>query len=266
MMKISKQGYSTIAVVLLVAILLALLATLLPTGLAWVIWSLAFVGSALVIYFFRDPERTIPTQANVLLSPADGKIVSIRMEEEPEYYQQKVQCISIFLSPLDVHINRVPVTGMVDYVRYYPGKFLMAWKEEASLENERAHFGITNPNGIRVMFKQITGFLARRTVYNLHEGDEVLAGDRFGLMKFSSRMDVLLPLDVDIQVREGERTVAGETVLAMLPTVRNGNTERSGITESTGSTESTATIMAASSNESEKTTHVASSEEAQRPS
>ena len=260
MMKISKQGYSTIAVVLQVAILLALMATLLPSGLAWVVWSLAFVGSVLVVYFFRDPERTIPTQTNLLLSPADGKIVSIRMEEEPEYFQQKVQCISIFLSPLDVHINRVPVSGTVDYVRYYPGKFLMAWKEEASLENERAHFGITNPNGIRVMFKQITGFLARRIVYNLHEGDEVLAGDRFGLMKFSSRMDVLLPLDVDIQVREGERTVAGETVLAMLPSVRNGNIE------SADKAQSSATSIAANSTESAKTPHVPSSEEAQRPS
>lgn len=216
-MKISKQGYSTIAVVLLVSALFAMIATLLPAWFSWAIWSILFLVSFVVIYFFRDPERVIPVGEELILAPADGKIVSIRMEHEPDYFQKEVRCISIFLSPLDVHINRVPVSGVVDYVRYYPGKFLMAWKEEASLENERAHFGITHPGGIQVMFKQITGFLARRIVYELKEGDTVQSGDRFGLMKFSSRMDVLLPADIEIRVQEGDRTVAGETVLALVP-------------------------------------------------
>ena len=226
-MKISKQGYSTIAWVLLGSLLLSLAATLLPIGISWVVWGFLLLVSLLVIYFFRDPERIIPVGEELILAPADGKIVSIRLEQESEYFHKQVRCISIFLSPLDVHINRVPVSGIVDYVRYYPGKFLMAWKEEASLENERAHFGITHPSGTQIMFKQITGFLARRIVYGLKEGQAVRAGKRFGLMKFSSRMDVLLPAGIEIAVQEGDRTVAGETVLAFVPANRSATSEAS---------------------------------------
>ena len=213
-MNISKQGFSTIAVVMGISSALLVISFLLPTVAQWIIWMILLIVNALVVFFFRDPDRVVPEDPALILAPADGKIVSIRIENEHEYFQKPVRCISIFLSPLDVHINRVPVSGSVDYVKYYPGKFLMAWKEEASLENERAHFVVRRQDGLQVMFKQITGFLARRIVYNLKEGTEVVAGQRFGLMKFSSRMDVLLPEDIAIEVTEGDRTTAGETILA----------------------------------------------------
>jgi phosphatidylserine decarboxylase len=167
----------------------------------------------LIIYFFRDPDRTPPGDENLILSPADGKVVLIQPVDEDEYIGKNVTQVSIFLSPLNVHVNRVPVTGKIEYVKYYPGKYLMAWENHASELNERAHFGVKHPSGIKMMFKQITGFLARRIVYHIEEGDEVKAGDRFGIMKFGSRMDILLPDNVRINVKKGDKTVAGESVI-----------------------------------------------------
>lgn len=211
---IAREGYSTILVVFLFSVLVALGASFGPSWLGYIIYPLLILLCGLILYFFRDPKRASPTDKNLILSPADGKVVLIQKIEENEYIGQPATQISIFLSPLDVHVNRVPVSGNLEFVKYYPGKYLMAWEDHASEMNERAHFGVKHDSGMKILFKQITGFMARRIVYHLSEGERIKAGQRFGIMKFGSRMDVILPKGVDIKVQKGDRTVAGESILA----------------------------------------------------
>ncbi len=210
---LAPEGYSTIAVVFAISIFAAF-------GLLWIAHWLVWVGyfflillCSLILYFFRDPKRDLPEDPDLIVAPADGKVVQIRKEKESAYIKKEVTRISIFLSPLDVHVNRVPATGKLEYVEYFPGKYLMAWEDHASELNERAHFGVLHPNGTRLMFKQITGFLARRIQYHIKEGDQLTVGQRFGIMKFGSRMDILIPEGIEILVREGDRTVAGESLI-----------------------------------------------------
>jgi phosphatidylserine decarboxylase len=215
---LASEGYPTIFIVILFSILAAWGVSFIDHQFVYVIYALLVVLCCLIVYFFRDPVRSSPEDPNLVLAPADGKIVLIREVEEKTYMDGKVTQISIFLSPLDVHVNRVPVKGKIEYLEYFPGKYLMAWEDHASELNERAHFGVLHPGGRKFMFKQITGFMARRIVYHLNEGDEVEAGQRFGIMKFGSRMDVLLPEGVEVVVDEGEKTVAGESVLGRIIT------------------------------------------------
>lgn len=172
------------------------------------------------LYFFRDPDRTAPKEAldgAAFLAPADGKIVEIVEEEEPLYLEGPSTRISIFLSPLNVHVNRVPANGVVEYVRYVPGDYLVAWHPKASEKNERSEIGIQHDSGTRILFKQIAGAVARRIEYHLDTGDGVTAGERFGIVKFGSRMDVHVPPHIDVHAEVGDKTTAGETVLGSLP-------------------------------------------------
>ncbi len=210
---IAKEGYSTILVVAVFVLIVGFGASFLPALLAYMIYAVLGILLALTIYFFRDPERDTPEDDSIIISPADGTVVLIREAEENEYVKGKVTQVSIFLSPLNVHVNRVPYSGTVEYVQYSPGKYLMAWEDHASEQNERAHFGVKHTSGTKMLFKQITGFLARRIVYNLKEGDKVESGERFGIMKFGSRMDLLLPDNVEIMVKKGDKTVAGESII-----------------------------------------------------
>lgn len=182
--------------------------------------ALAVGGLAFTLYFFRDPERTPPSDArdNGLLAPADGRVVEIVEEEEPLYIDGPAQRVSIFLSPLDVHVNRVPARGVVEYAKYRPGDYLVAWHPKASEKNERSELGVRHPSGTKVFFKQIAGAVARRIEYHIGEGDTVAAGERFGIVKFGSRMDVLVPPHVDLTLEKGQRVRAGETVIGWLPT------------------------------------------------
>lgn len=214
---IARDGYGTIAFVLAVSLTAGWLAGWLPDPWSFGIRALLLIPVLLVFWFFRDPERISPEGNGLVISPADGTIVLIREVEESEYLKGPARQISIFLSPLNVHVNRIPATGDLEYVKYYPGNYLMAWDEQASEKNERAHFGLHLPNGKKMLFKQITGFLARRIVYRIEEGDSLRAGDRFGIMKFGSRMDLLLPLDLELKVSVGEKTVAGETIIGRFP-------------------------------------------------
>jgi len=213
---ISKEGFGTIATVLILSVVLGFGASFLPDLLAYLIYAALGILSFLTIYFFRDPDRNTPDDDSLIISPADGKVVLIKDVEEAEYMNQPVTQISIFLSPLNVHVNRVPFSGTVEYVKYSPGQYLMAWEDHASELNERAHFGVKHTSGTKLLFKQITGFLARRIVYNLSEGDTVQAGERFGIMKFGSRMDLMLPKNVEIFVKKGDKTVAGESIIGKL--------------------------------------------------
>lgn len=213
---ISKEGYGTIGIVIIFSLAVGLGASFLPDLLSYLIYAVLGVLCLLTIYFFRDPDRQTPDDHSLIISPADGKVVLIKEVEESEYMNQPATQISIFLSPLNVHVNRVPFSGDLEYVKYSPGKYLMAWEDHASELNERAHFGVKHPSGTKMLFKQITGFMARRIVYNLKEGDQVVAGERFGIMKFGSRMDLLLPENVEIMVKRGEKTVAGESIIGKI--------------------------------------------------
>lgn len=210
---LAKEGYSTIAVVFLFTLFILFISTYMPGWAQIGSVTIALGIFCLILYFFRDPERVTPDDDSLIISPADGEVVLIQEVEENEYMGSKAIQVSIFLSPLDVHVNRNPINGTLEYLKYYPGKYLMAWEDHASEQNERAHFGVIHTSGTKMMFKQITGFLARRIVYHLEEGDELKAGDRFGIMKFGSRMDLLLPLSTKIEVKKGDKTVAGESII-----------------------------------------------------
>ena len=213
----AKDGYPSMALATVVmAIVFYLTYTFVNHWIAYPIYAVFFVMWAIVIYFFRDPERTPPEGEQLIISPADGKVVLIKKVQEDVYLKTQATQVSIFLSPLDVHVNRNPITGVLEYLKYHPGKYLMAWDENASDLNERADFGAKHPSGTKIFFKQITGFLARRIVYRIKEGDQLKAGERFGMMKFGSRMDIIVPDNVEIKVKEGDRTWAGQSVLAVI--------------------------------------------------
>ena len=213
----AKEGYPTMALATVVAgAVFYVTSTYFDHWFTHIIELAFLVMWGIVIYFFRDPERTPPEGEDLVISPADGKVVLIRKVEEDVYLNQSATQISIFLSPLNVHVNRNPVSGDLEYVKYHPGKKLMAWDENASELNERADFGVKHPSGTKFFFKQITGFLARRIVYHIKEGDTLKVGDRFGMMKFGSRMDVIVPENVEILVKEGDRTVAGQSILGKI--------------------------------------------------
>lgn len=218
---LAPEGYTLVAG--------AALTSLLAAGSAYVwlpgAWRFVGIGCAVllllfVVFFFRDPDRQPPRDASrLVLAPADGKVVEVvEVDYEPLYLQGPARRVSIFLSPLDVHVNRVPAEGVIEWVRYVPGAYLVAWHPKASEKNERSEIGLRHPSGTKILFKQIAGVLARRIVFHLKEGDAVQAGQRFGIVKFGSRMDVLVPPHVTLKVQVGDRVRAGETVLGWLPT------------------------------------------------
>jgi phosphatidylserine decarboxylase len=166
-----------------------------------------FVFGAFCLYFFRDPERNVPQGPHVV-SPADGKVMAVKPDIDG------LTRISIFLNVFDVHVNRSPVAGRVADVQYRRGAFLVASKETASVENEQNVVTVETDDGIRVIYKQIAGLIARRIVFNKRPGDTVAMGERIGLMKFGSRMDVLLGQEWKILVAPGQRVVGGESLLA----------------------------------------------------
>ena len=191
--------------------------------LSWFFWdAFAFVGVVLSIYclyFFRDPERFSPEGENIVVSPADGLVQMVIPDmtppEELDMGTEPCTRISIFLNIFDVHINRVPIAGKITACEYIKGKFLNAELDKASLENERQLLTVENKKG-KVGFVQIAGFVARRIICNIKQGDEVETGERFGLIRFGSRLDIYLPKSAKIKVREGQRSIGAETVLAEL--------------------------------------------------
>ena len=214
---ITKYGYDvffTVSIVCLLAIVLSLLFVE-PKILKYCIVVVSAVMLGLTINFFRDPERTSPAGENLVLSPADGKIIAIRQLEEREFLKSGATMVSIFMSPLNVHVNRNPISGMVKHLRYVKGEYFAAFEDKASEKNEQMVIGIEGPRG-RVLFKQIAGFLARRIVCTLKMDDTVKAGERFGMIKFGSRVDVFVPASAAVRAKVGDETVAGETVLAEL--------------------------------------------------
>ena len=186
---------------------------------SWPLWLLAFVLTVLalwVAYFFRDPERLGERGTELVIAPADGKIVQIAEVDEPAFLQSKSRRISIFMNVFDVHVNRYPAGGTIRYLHYNKGKFINAAADKASLENEQSSVGI-EPQKHRILVRQIAGLIARRIVTYSKVGERVNQGDRMGIIRFGSRVDVFLPLDAKSRVSVGQVTVAGVTVLAELP-------------------------------------------------
>jgi phosphatidylserine decarboxylase len=217
---LTKYGLSNIIIMISVGMILFIISAFFVKGLpAYLLLFLGFILISFTFIFFRDPERNIPKEAlekgNIILSPADGKIIEIVEEYEPKYFKEKAVRISIFLSPLDVHVNRIPISGIVDYFYYQPGSYLVAYHPKSSELNEQTHIGLNTIYG-KVLFKQIVGIVARRLVCEIKEGDTITVGNRFGMMKFGSRMDIIVPIGTEFKMKVGERVVAGETIIANL--------------------------------------------------
>lgn len=218
---LAREGYPIILSVVVLAALLIGVSFLAPPLWQAVLVLLAVAALGFTLYFFRDPQRVPPEEAaggTLLLAPADGRVVQVLHDvPEPLYLKGPATQVSIFLSPLNVHVNRVPADGEVEFVQYVPGEYLVAWHPKASEKNERSEIGLRHPSGTPVLFKQIAGAVARRIVYHLRVGDRVAAGQRYGIVKFGSRMDVLVPPHVEIFVKEGDRVAAGITIIGRLP-------------------------------------------------
>jgi phosphatidylserine decarboxylase len=174
------------------------------------------VLSGFFLFFFRDPDRVVTQAEKAVLSPADGRVMVAGASASQEFAPDNWKQVSIFLSPMDVHVNRLPVSGRVTRVRYHPGRFLPAFRAEAGDLNEYTEVWIDH-GGQTIVVRQIVGILARRIVCRTREGEQVQAGDRFGVMKFGSRMDVFVPKDSEITVKVGDQVVAAVTVIAKLP-------------------------------------------------
>lgn len=186
-------------------------------GLFWIKF---FVTAAVLflwiafLQFFRLPSRKNQAKSNELVAPCDGKVVVIEEVEEPEYFQDRRIQVSIFMSPINVHANWTPISGEVTYVKYHPGKYLVAWHPKSSTENERSTVVVKASNGKEVLFRQIAGALARRICYYVQPNQRIEQGEEFGFIKFGSRVDLYFPLGTNIQCKIGDVTTGNETVIA----------------------------------------------------
>lgn len=214
-MKIHREGYKYIAIF-----------TVLCFGLGWLAlqyipWLLLSAPLALVFFllwlwvvsFFRLPTRQLSTGADLIVAPADGKVVVIEETFEPEYFKDKRLQVSIFMSPLNVHVNRTPIAGVVKYMKYHPGKYLVAWHPKSSTENERTTMVIGNEK-TTLLLRQVAGALARRICWYVKEGQQMAQNDEFGFIRFGSRVDIYFPLGTKIDVAIGQAVKGGVTVLA----------------------------------------------------
>ena len=214
-MRISKEGTVTIVIVnLFVSVCIVLMIIANKPALYWLLIPLLAI-EFLVIYFFRDPERKIPNGENEIVSPADGKVVLIKEVNENLFLNSEAVQISIFLSVFNVHVNRIPISGAVKYFQYMKGAFLAAFDHEASVKNEQTIIGIDYPKG-KVLFKQIAGLLARRIVFTNSVNDAVVKGARCGIIKFGSRVDVIVQKNVEIKVKVGDKVAGGESILGVI--------------------------------------------------
>ena len=215
-MKLHKESKGTILVATIAVAVLGFLAVYFLE-----IWSLIILIPLLILYglvfwFFRVPNRDIVDHKENVIAPVDGKVVMIKEVFEDEFLKEKAIQVSIFMSPLNVHICRYPVSGKVIYKKYHPGKYLVAWHEKSSTENERTTVAVGSLTNHKVVFRQIAGYVARRIVFYCNEDDTSKAGHEFGFIKFGSRMDVFLPLDTEITCKIGDKTKGGIDVIAKM--------------------------------------------------
>ncbi|MEM1259050.1 MAG: phosphatidylserine decarboxylase family protein, partial [Bacteroidota bacterium] len=177
----------------------------------------ALIILVLILQFFRNPRRPLTPSFDEILAPVDGKVVVIEEVEEPEYFKGKRRQVSIFMSPLNVHVTRYAASGTIVYSKYHPGKYLVAWHPKSSTDNERTTVVIHTPKFGEILYRQIAGAMARRIVNYAEEGEQVVQGQDAGFIKFGSRVDVLLPLDCKICVGLNQKVIGAKTCIAMLP-------------------------------------------------
>jgi phosphatidylserine decarboxylase len=206
---VAKEGYPFIGFAVFCTLVLAFLD--LPAAAA-----ISFIVTTFVLCFFRDPERFGPARLDALVSPADGKVIRIEKVSDNPFTETEAYKISIFMNVFNVHVNRIPFRGRVEKVVYKPGKFYSADSAKGGLENEYCATIISTPQGKPLAFVQIAGLIARRIVCWLEPGDELIRGSRFGLIRFGSRVDLYLPLETEVLIKEGDKVRAGETVLGSL--------------------------------------------------
>ena len=218
-MTIHKEGYTSLALcVLFIFVLNALVQFFYPdtNWLHWTAYIFSFFIFVIILQFFRSPGINVSQEDRHVICPADGKVVVIEETEETEFFKDRRIQVSIFMSPINVHVNRYPIGGVVKYQKYHPGKFLVAWHPKSSTENERTTVVVENLKGVAVLFRQIAGAMARRIVCYAKEGVMAEQGSQFGFIKFGSRVDVFLPIGTEIDVKLGDSVKGGITVLAEL--------------------------------------------------
>lgn len=214
---IHKEGWPSIILTIIVVALITFLTRHFAADYQIIIW-LGYALSAFllitILQFFRNPARKVIIDDNSIVAPADGRVVVIEEVTETEYFKDKRLQISIFMSPINVHANRFPIGGIVKYAKYHPGLFLVAWHPKSSTDNERTTVVVQHKNGQEVLFRQIAGALARRIVYYCKEGDTAVQGGEFGFIKFGSRVDLLLPVNVKVKVNLEQKVTGNTTVIA----------------------------------------------------
>ncbi len=209
----TKYGYSTLLIITILSFLIIALSLFIKID--WVKYLIIIATTGFLIFtlfFFRDPQRNIPDKEGVLLSPADGKVLLIKDVVSDRFVSGEAIQISIFMSPFDVHVNRIPISGAVKYLKYVKGKFLTAYNDKADKENERNEIGIESEYG-NILFTQVAGAFARRIVSTLKLDDKVTAGRKFGMIKFGSRSDIIVPKKWIPMVKVGDHVTGGETIL-----------------------------------------------------
>ena len=211
---IARDGMSVIIGTGIVLLILLILAFIFKYMALWIIVIPVAILFFFNFFFFRDPERSFDGPPNEIVSPADGKVILIEETDEPYFLKSKAIKISIFMSVFNCHVNRIPINGTVDFLQYKKGQFLAAFDHRSGEFNEQQIIGITSAYG-KILFKQIAGILARRIVCKLQLGQKVQRSQRFGMIKYGSRLDVFLPLNVDVKVKLNQKTTAGETVLGV---------------------------------------------------
>lgn len=212
-MRVAREGIPFISIGVVLAVAAASFATAQPSPITVALAAMLITVAGWVVYFFRDPERDGPRGERILISPADGRVIQVVLVQEPAFLRGPATRISVFMNIFSVHVNRYPISGTVRYTQYNPGKFINAAADKASLENEQMSVGIESPVG-RILVRQIAGLIARRIVTYSRDGDTAAQGDRFGIIRFGSRVDVFLPPGCTTKVRVGDHAFAGVTVLA----------------------------------------------------
>lgn len=215
-MGIHKEGYRIIIIAFILLGILSPLSGLIsmPLWLHYVVWIFLALIFVWILRFFRSPKRILTPDDNLIICSADGKVVAIEEVDEPEYFGDKRIQVSVFMSPNNVHINWSPISGIVKYMKYHPGKYLVAWHPKSSTENERTTIVIENENGRQVLVRQIAGAMARRIVCYAREGNAVRQGDELGFIKFGSRVDLFLPMESKVKVKLGQLVTGKSTVIA----------------------------------------------------
>lgn len=211
-----KEGAKIIFIALFVTVVVALLSERFidSTTLRFIVQLVALAFLVLILQFFRNPKRYVDVTDTHVIAPVDGKVVVIEEVYEPEYFKDKRLQVSIFMSPINVHVTRYAVNGLVKFSKYHPGKYLVAWHPKASEENERTTVVIENSNFGEILYRQIAGALARRIVNYAREGMQVVQGTDAGFIKFGSRVDIFLPLGTEINVKLNQKAVGGKTIIA----------------------------------------------------